>query len=277
MIFNMVCGGGSAGSSIAAHINVVGGTSAPPSPNKNTLWVNTDTTIDQWSFSSTDPDYLGTNGVWIKTGTGSPIEFNVLDDEKYRVYVYPIGVKRWDVSTNSWIDLQAKFWNGTEWADLIYYLFNAGDECSGLTGGWESYAVPRETGYTPAPPNLTKETDSMYMVGNIHSSGIIRAVKKVGFSGVKKIVLDALTTTVPSATGEEYHMMGFYLWSAIGSTYSENIVYGQHIGGTEMNGEYSFDVSDIANGEYYIGFGFYSTNETGTAPSITLRSLRLEY
>lgn len=282
MIFNMVFGSGSGGSSFNVCVNVVGGTTAPASPDKNTIWVNTDVTVDHWAFSATDPDYLGTTGVWIKTGTGSPIAFNILDSETCRAYIYPIGAKRWDASTSSWIDLQAKLWDGTKWVDLIYYLFNAGDVCNGLTGGWEAYALPRSLDGTGDEPNISIRDGVMQLVGNIHTGGIVRTVNKISFSGVETVELDAAINTYyhdgDTGDGTDYsQMMCFNLWSSIGETYEVNRVYTQGIATEVLDGVKTFDVSGVPDGEYYVGFSFYSTDATGTTPAITLRTLKLNY
>lgn len=281
MIFNMVFGGGSDGSSINSYINVVGGTSAPASPTKNTIWVNTASEFDTWTFAASDPDYLGRTGVWIKTGTSSPIAFNLSNDDMQRVYVYPIGAKQWNSSASKWDDLQAKLWNGNEWVDLIYYLFNAGDICNGVTGGWEAFAVPREPGYTGAVPNIAITDGTMYLVGNIHTSGIVRTVNKIGFSGVETIEIDATINTYRHDGGDDgsdfAQMMSLNLWSTIGDTYEANRVYTQGIATDVLDGSRTFDVSGVPDGEYYVGFGFYSTDATGSTPAITIRNLKLNY
>lgn len=282
MIFNMVFNGGSDSSSVNSCTNVIGGTSAPSSPKRNTIWVNVDMDVDQWTFGSTDPDYLGLNGVWIKTGTESPIAFNILDSDDFRAYVYPIGAKKWNSTTSSWDDLKVKLWNGTEWIDLIYYLFNAGDVCNGLTGGWESYAIPRTSGESGDEPNISINDGTMQLIGNIHTGGIVRTVKKIHFSGVETVEIDAAINTYyhdgDTGDGTDYsQMMCFNLWSSIGDVYEVNRVYTQGIATEVLDGVRTFDVSGVPDGEYFVGFSFYSTDATGTTPSITIRSVKLNY
>lgn len=57
MIFNMMGGGGTAGSGSGAGLNfkIVGGTTQPANPSENTIWVNTDADITGWMFSAKNP------------------------------------------------------------------------------------------------------------------------------------------------------------------------------------------------------------------------------
>lgn len=57
MIFNMMGGGGTAGSGSGAGLNfkIVGGTTQPANPSENTIWVNTDADITGWMFSAKTP------------------------------------------------------------------------------------------------------------------------------------------------------------------------------------------------------------------------------
>lgn len=269
MILNL-CGGG-----WGTNLTVVGGTTAPTSPAKNTIWVNTSVSFTSWALASTDPDYLGSDGVWIQTGTSSPAAFNISAGDN-RVYLYPIGVKQWDSANSAWINRDAKLWDGNAWIDLLQFLYNAGDECTAVTGGWQAYAVPVSSDNTGANPNVTRNSDSLYMVGNIYTSGIVRTANKISFSDVDRIVLDATTKTISSDDGSLYSMMRFCLWSDMGATFEDNAVFVEWIGGVSMNGEYSFDVSAVPDGQYYVGFAFYSTSADGSSPAITLRSMRLD-
>ena len=101
------------------NFKVVSGTSAPELPMENTIWVNTDTAISGWIFSSLDPDPQE-GLVWILTGRASPVQFNAV--RRNTVMVYPVSVKQY--IGGEWVYKTAKIWNG-EWtliaADTIIY------------------------------------------------------------------------------------------------------------------------------------------------------------
>ena len=66
-----------------------------PQPEKameNTIWVDTDTAITGWDFSSAQPE--GTEGlVWFQTGTASPAEFNALKKNCLNVEETPVSIR----------------------------------------------------------------------------------------------------------------------------------------------------------------------------------------
>ncbi len=114
---------------------VVGGTSAPARPRENTIWVDTDMTVTLWHFGADEPDAVeGT--VWIQTGTSSEAPFNAL--KKNSVMVYPIAAKVYDGTQFSLAD--ASIYQDGEWKQISPawdgVLFDAGDQCESVTGGW---------------------------------------------------------------------------------------------------------------------------------------------
>lgn len=120
-------GGGSGG----LNFQVIGGTTAPSNPKENMIWVNTSTKITSYIFSATQP--TGSAGmVWISTGTSSTVEFNAL--KKNGIQVYPLSAKQY--ISGAWGDVTAMSYQGGEWVGWITYLYNEGDECTDITGGW---------------------------------------------------------------------------------------------------------------------------------------------
>lgn len=84
-------GGGGA----SLNFKVVGGTTAPPNPKENTIWVNTSTSITSWIFSATEPEPPedGKDGlVWFETGTSGEVTFNAL--KKNGIKIYPKRAKQ---------------------------------------------------------------------------------------------------------------------------------------------------------------------------------------
>lgn len=153
---------GSSGGS-ALNFNVVGGTSAPSNPKENTVWVDTDS-ITSWVFSATEPENLEDGMVWISTGTSSPAAFNVL--KKNSVMVYPLFAKQY--VNGAWVDVTAKCYQGGAWVEWIQYLYNAGNEYTDITGGWEK---KNKLSSSTATGSMTKNADHVYLK-NVQSATV---------------------------------------------------------------------------------------------------------
>lgn len=120
--------GGGAG----LNLKVVGGTAAPSSPKGNTVWVNTDTEINGYAFSTTQPTGPVEGMVWFQTGTASSAAMNI--DKKDTVMLYPGGCSQY--IGGAWVEKDAQTYLNGQWVDWRTYFYNKGDECTDLTGGW---------------------------------------------------------------------------------------------------------------------------------------------
>lgn len=123
-----------AGSGGGAPLNfkVVGGTK-PSNPKENTIWVNTDTAITDWVFSATQPAAVS-GRVWIKTGTTSTVEMNVL--KKNSIQVCPLNAKQ--CVGGAWALKDAETYQSGKWNDWAYWIIGNGADGSGITGGFTS-------------------------------------------------------------------------------------------------------------------------------------------
>lgn len=108
------------------------GNPRPAIPKENTIWVNTDVPIGGWYFSATQPEGLSEGDVWFSIGTSSTVAFNAL--KKNGIMVYPISAKQY--IDNVLVNVTAQIYQGGKWVDWITYLYNKGDQCISLTGGW---------------------------------------------------------------------------------------------------------------------------------------------
>ena len=88
-------GNGNLGVGGAAGLNfeVFGGTSKPTNPKKNTIWVNTNTDISGWVFSSEQPQNPVKGMIWFQTGTSAATAFNAL--KKNYITVYATGCQQY--------------------------------------------------------------------------------------------------------------------------------------------------------------------------------------
>ena len=121
------------------NFSVVGGTTQPSNPKENTIWVNTDTDITDWIFSTTQPTTRGDGTplsggeVWSQTGKSGNVEFSVLKDKN--ISIYPNGCKQY--VSGAWVSKTAKTYQSGAWKDWVLYLIKNGD-CTEVTGGWEA-------------------------------------------------------------------------------------------------------------------------------------------
>lgn len=120
MIFNMNGGGSS-----VLNFKVVGGTTEPVSPSKNTIWVNTDTAIKEWIFRAEQPEAPSDGMVWFSTSVNSPTQFNALKKNDFTVY--PISVKQY--VSGAWVNKTAKIYQDSSWKSVPseVYLFKSGE------------------------------------------------------------------------------------------------------------------------------------------------------
>lgn len=86
---------------------------------------------DTMSFTAT----LGVESgfVWIQTGPSSSTPFNAL--KKNNLTVYPVNCVQY--ISGAWVGMEAKTYQAGAWVDWTTWLYNMGDTCAGLTGGWK--------------------------------------------------------------------------------------------------------------------------------------------
>lgn len=110
---------GNGGGGASLNFKVVGGTTQPENPKENTIWVNTDTEITSWEFSTDAPGSPAAGMVWIKTRFGSSTPFNAL--KKNEVRVYPFSTQQY--VDGAWADKTAMIYS-----DGIWSLFHPSKE-----------------------------------------------------------------------------------------------------------------------------------------------------
>ena len=116
-------GGGGAG----LNFKVIACASAedlPDSARENTIAVITETAINGYIFSSTEPTAPAEGMVWFLTGTGSRVAFSA--SKKNPVMVYPLSAKQY--VGGAWVNLSAMSYQNGQWVDWVqpFYLFQSG-------------------------------------------------------------------------------------------------------------------------------------------------------
>ena len=145
----------SKGAEVELNYSVVGGTSEPEEPIQNMIWVNTDVEITDHIISKNEPSNPVENMVWISAGDNSNVAFHTMKINDINVNeVYPLCAKQY--VSGAWVDVTAKSYQGGVWVSWITYLYNSGDQCTTITGGWERKAYGGTAGsVTLNPDNIT--------------------------------------------------------------------------------------------------------------------------
>lgn len=262
MIFNM--GGGEAA---GLNFRVVGGTTAPSSPAENTIWVNTPAEISDWLFSAGQPE-AGEGAVWIRTGASSVAAFNALKNR--RLYVYPLDCRQF--VSGAWVRRDMKLYDGSAWVDFATYLYNAGDPCTAITGGWTAIALDGDNADSAAdlPPSITWNADSVSLSQENNYCGGIRTTNQLDLTNVDTIHFHGTLRTGPGTT----RVCRIAVWSDMGTEVSDNLSATYFLPGVSaetqtVTGEVTVDVSSLT-GTYYIGL---TVSKTGS--QITMNAMWL--
>lgn len=170
---------------------------------------------------------------WILTGASSPVGFNAL--KKNGLTVYPLSAKQYIGGT--WVEKTAKSYQGGAWVDWTLYLFNNGDQCVSLTGGWAEVSKPSNTTITIGDVLAVKSDSNGQTVS-------LSTVGAVDLTDAK-----TLWITSPGSDSGRYAGIVHLCTSKDISTSVASVTLGDSAG--YKSGTYSIDVSSL-NGSYYI-------------------------
>ena len=137
-------GGGGGG----LNYKIIGGTTEPSNPKENTIWIKTDAKITSHIFSAKEPEGWAEGMVWIQIGEGSNVSFNALKANS--IVILPVAVSQY--VDGGWVRLDSSIYQAGTWVKFAYsvlYLYNNGDSCDGVHGGWvrstRMYATNKKT------------------------------------------------------------------------------------------------------------------------------------
>lgn len=249
MIHNMT--GGGAG----LKLKVVGGTAAPANPKENTVWVDTDTEIEGWAFSSTQPESPKEGMLWFKTTERSSAAMNI--DKKNTVMLYPGGCSQY--IGGAWVSRDAQSFIGGKWVDWRTYFYNKGDQCTDLTGGWLAKGVLTEAGKgVSVKPSITQNADNMTIVftGAQYANGLIYTKNQIDLTEFKTITING-SANCPVTRAN----INLGVYSSVPSYAGQTRVASADIKKSNviLNGvfETMLDVSALS-GKYYLVIDFYN-------------------
>jgi len=249
MIFNLT---GGKGSGAALNFTLVGNPK-PENPTENTIWINTDEPIAGWTISADELEKTE-NTVWIAAGSFSQVAFNALKENC--IMVYPLSTKQ--CLGGSWVSKPAQSWQGGKWVDWFRYLYNRGDECIDLTGGWiaKSWKMAENAGEAAQTYSIEKNEDNLRFTKTGQVGAVMHTVYKIDLTNVKTINFKG--KMYPGASND--HWTAFYVWENLNGRYwSSNAADSVLCEAGTIKQQFSLDVSAL-EGEYFIGFGIYDAS-----------------
>lgn len=184
-------GGGSGG---GLNFKVVGNPQ-PTNPKENTIWLNTDVDITSWIFNANEPTEFEEGMVWFPTGASSPVEFNAL--KKNGIQVYPLAAKQY--VSGALVDVTAQSYQNGAWVDWFTYLYNYGDECTAITGGWQgrAWGFGQDTQYVSATaPTISHSGSDMTIRLPRGHTGAVEIAKDVDLTHFTTLSVHGLANKV---------------------------------------------------------------------------------
>lgn len=255
-------GGGSGGLNFKVICNP-----QPSTAKENTIWVDTDR-INNCYFSATQPENMVEYDVWFYTSTYSPVEFNAL--KKNGIQVYPLSAKQ--MVSGALKDVTAKSYQGGEWVDWIRYLYNVGDECTSITGGWVIVDTASNGSVTKNSKSIT--LDATGVTGQNHIV-VIYTAEKIDVSDMSKISVNDDFVKNMQGNAQGY----FGLYESQPTSYS--VLDGKgvaccHIASwTNPTAPFQLPVGSIS-GEYYVVIGIYVGGEATQKMTLDVKEVTYE-
>ena len=167
------------------------GNPQPSNPKANTIWIDTDTEITSWIFSTTQPNTAAEGMVWIYTDTKSSAKFNAL--KKNCITVYPMSSRQY--VNGEWVTKTAKSYQAGKWSTwtpegALYYF---GDVCADESGGWNARGWRIDSTYSgTVVPTITNHDDHMEIIvpsANI-AGGAVEVNANQDLTNVNSIAID---------------------------------------------------------------------------------------
>lgn len=244
--------GGGAG----LNLKVVGGTTQPTGK-ENLIWVNTDTDINGYAFSATEPASPVEGQVWFVTGASSSAAMNV--DKKNTVMLYPSGCYQY--IGGAWIKKTALTYLNGAWVAWKLIIYEEGYINTDVIGSFISVGkkASSSNGGTAAAPTVTYNADNILMYTQTnYKGGIVHTELPIDLTGFSTVNVKAKESGGYAPSLKIYSAIGSYQDSNVAATVT--ITKG-------TTGTYGVDVSELT-GEYYIGFAMLGDASTGVTLNV---------
>lgn len=215
-------GNGSAGTGLT----IVSGLTEPVKPKENMLWVKSDKAGKKYVFASAAPEAPLEGLIWFSaTGDGIITQVNVYADGAWNrvdAYMYLSG---------TWVHI----------ASSIVYLYNKGDTCDAVSGGWEAAQWYINSGTTGSVPRLTEGASSL-AVRYTGKTGLLDTRASVNLDKIRKI-----SAVISGNTNHNRNLTVATSGGAFG--FPPNVKASKSL----FNGTVELDVSALS-GNHFVGF-----------------------
>lgn len=179
-------------------IRVLGGTNQPANPKEGMIWVKTSAVKPDYILSENQPGNPASGLAWIKLGSDG---VTLPVDKKGTLAITLAGCSVW--SGSAWDNVDAWVYTGGKWVQFsstVVYLYNKGDLCTDITGGWKAAAWPLNSGEHGRAPTVDyKDTYVNVSIngGGNNYCGIFEPINKIDLTGVKTILfkLNSVSST----------------------------------------------------------------------------------
>lgn len=218
------------------NFEVVGGTTQPTNPLENMVWINTNIAITSWNFGPIEvrPSSSQQGDVWIVTGNyHNNISFDAVKENA--VYICP--VKAYQYQSGSWVEVGIKVYKNNEWMNNRLYVYDRGDSCTDVTGGWYQ---------SSSDGTVQFGSESFYLRGENGGAANAMTTNPINITPYSIMTVVGYVASVASEYGSVC-FQGSRLISA--STGSGTATW--YKGGSTGNFTMNIDVSAVT-GEYYV-------------------------
>lgn len=159
-------------------IEALSGTIAPEAARENALWVQTETPVTDHVFSPVQPGSAAEGTVWLRT-YGEGVNFILDKKQKLRFHLDAA----YQYVGGAWRSVDISVYTGTGWEQIVssrIYLYNRGDQCADLTGGWMVYShypeiVNIALGETSIMISMVNENDPNHSWNGV----VVRSTNKI--------------------------------------------------------------------------------------------------
>ena len=218
-------GNGSAGTGLT----IVSGLTEPVKPKENMIWVKSDKAGKKYVFAEAAPEAPFEGLIWFSaTGDGIITQANVYADGAWNrvdAYMYLSG---------AWVHI----------ASAVVYLYNKGDTCDAVPGGWEAAPWRINSGAPGSTPSLTKVDGGLTVSSTSGKEGLWGTRASVNLDKIRKVcaMIRGNTST--------YANNNLSVSKGSGETgFPPNVKASKDL----FNGTVELDVSALS-GNYFVGF-----------------------
>lgn len=219
---------------VELNFEVVGGTEEPSNPKENTIWVNTDTPIAGWHFSSEQPDNLAEGAIWFISTQDTKLHFLALKKNPIEVFVR--NAKQ--MVSGNLVTVEFKIYKNGKWMSSERILFAPGANINQFINGGQS-----NSGYS-----FNSDSISMWSASQYYCGFAVSYADPIELSGFKSMT----ATITGNVTGDA---RVYLVVSSDLVTYTGTVV--ASCSALSINGEQTItlmiDDDAYSNGKFYVG------------------------